>query len=47
MNYRPNGKNLTRKEIKEQKRTEAEARNAATLPENKRSLRRFGFASDQ
>jgi len=40
MEYRINGKNLTRKEIKEIKRSEAEARNAKhrLLPEDERRM---------
>lgn len=39
MNYRVGNANLTRKEIKEIKRREAEERNAATKPEDRRANR--------
>jgi hypothetical protein len=40
MNYRVNGKNLTRKEIKELKRSQAEKRNANTKPEDRKVNRK-------
>lgn len=40
MEYRKNGSNLTKAEIKIKKREEAEARNALTKPENRKINRK-------
>jgi hypothetical protein len=40
VNYRVNGQNRTRKEIKALKRQQAEERNARTKPEDRRQAKR-------